>query len=241
MTPSPATVFAKETLSTAFPLPHIVICEEGWNIPPATEAHPPAAGSFSALSGQSPQRQAEFRAGRSALRTAACTLGISLSDIPAKASGAPELPASLVGSITHTRNYAAAAAARTTQVAALGLDTEPWQELNDQTLEYIATTEELQHLAALKAAKPKTPWGRILFTAKEATYKACSNLGISLKFSQSSIALGSPGIRISIVHQESNLLLTGQWCHRQEYDTILTLVWAHPETFRATASPGLPA
>ncbi|MGL5829503.1 MAG: 4'-phosphopantetheinyl transferase family protein, partial [Angustibacter sp.] len=140
--------------------------------------------------GPTEYRRAEFAAGRRALQLAGESLGVPLTRVPARADGAPDLPPGVVGSITHTRNYAAAAVAPKGAITTLGIDAEPWRELRWQTVKRIATPEEWRHLEALKSARPDIPWGCILFTAQESTFKAFSFLGIHLGFRQSSIRLG---------------------------------------------------
>jgi 4'-phosphopantetheinyl transferase EntD len=82
------------------------------------------------------------------------------------ASGAPIWPAGIVGSLAHDACYAVAAVARASTVAALGIDIEPAEQLPPDLLDLVATPREREKLA-------DDPYcGRLLFVAKEATYKA---------------------------------------------------------------------
>jgi 4'-phosphopantetheinyl transferase EntD len=82
------------------------------------------------------------------------------------ASGAPIWPAGIVGSLAHDARYAVAAVARASTVAALGIDIEPAEQLPPDLLDLVATPREREKLA-------DDPYcGRLLFVAKEATYKA---------------------------------------------------------------------
>jgi 4'-phosphopantetheinyl transferase EntD len=77
-----------------------------------------------------------------------------------------------VGSITHCPGFAAAAVARAQDVAALGIDAEPAGPVPPRFLDRIATATEVRDLARLTGQADGLPWGRILFSAKEAVYKA---------------------------------------------------------------------
>ena len=82
------------------------------------------------------------------------------------ASGAPIWPAGIVGSLAHDARYAVAAVAQARAVTALGIDIEPAELLPPDLLDMVATPRERAKLA-------DDPYGgRLLFVAKEATYKA---------------------------------------------------------------------
>ena len=128
----------------------------------------------------SPQRTAELTAGRHCARLALAALDPSLPRMPllADARGAPLWPAGFVGSITHCPGWTGAVAARSTRpvlgrgIRGIGLDAEPLEPLPPGVLDVIASRSEREALAALAAARPGIPWDRLLFSAKEATYKA---------------------------------------------------------------------
>lgn len=84
----------------------------------------------------------------------------------------PQWPSSLVGSITHTRGFRAAAVAPRSVLSSVGIDTELNCPLPDGVEESVTVTGEPQMLAALARAVPLTHWGRLLFSAKEVVYKA---------------------------------------------------------------------
>ena len=54
----------------------------------------------------------------------------------------------------------------------IGIDTEQNERLPDGVEEAITVAGEPEMLAALSRAYPATHWGRLLFSAKEAVYKA---------------------------------------------------------------------
>jgi 4'-phosphopantetheinyl transferase EntD len=118
-----------------------------------------------------PRRRAELAAGRAAARAAMAMLGRPPAPVPAGADRAPVWPAGLSGSIAHSDGVALAALAPAGAAAALGIDIEPDEGLEDALADEIATPAERARLAAL----PGPARGRALralFAAKEAAYKA---------------------------------------------------------------------
>ena len=78
----------------------------------------------------------------------------------------------MVGSITHTTSFRAAAVAPRSLVASIGIDAEPNEPLPDGVEDVVTVPGEPEMLAALARAFPATHWGRVLFSAKESIYKA---------------------------------------------------------------------
>ncbi|MFE5026269.1 4'-phosphopantetheinyl transferase [Streptomyces sp. NPDC056656] len=75
--------------------------------------------------------------------------------------------------MTHCTGYRAAAVARQTKaIASVGIDAEPQAQLPDVALEMVVTSSELGQLAELTGRWPQVSWGRLLFSAKEAVFKA---------------------------------------------------------------------
>ena len=72
-----------------------------------------------------PKRRREFATGRGCARAALNRLGEPPVPILRGPQGAPLWPAGVVGSITHCDGYRAAAVARTSDIATVGLDAEP--------------------------------------------------------------------------------------------------------------------
>jgi 4'-phosphopantetheinyl transferase EntD len=118
------------------------------------------------------RRQREFTTVRACARTALARLGVRPVAIVPGADGAPSWPAGIVGSMTHCRGYRAAAVARGDHVLTIGLDAEPDEPLPDGVLEMVASVGERIHLASLAAERPNVCWDRLLFSTKEAVYKA---------------------------------------------------------------------
>lgn len=119
-----------------------------------------------------PQRRREFVVARACARQALRRLDSPAGAIPKGPAGEPQWPAGVVGSITHCSGFAAAAVARRAQLRTLGIDAEPHAPLPDGVLALAASAAEIDHLDALVAADPRVHWGRLLFCAKEALYKA---------------------------------------------------------------------
>ncbi|MFD0788013.1 4'-phosphopantetheinyl transferase, partial [Micromonospora azadirachtae] len=77
-------------------------------------------------------------------------------------------PTGVVGTITHTRGYCAAAAARSSEVRAVGMDAEQHKELSPGVRRLICLPEEDLGLARLPGG---VSWPAVLFSAKETIYK----------------------------------------------------------------------
>ncbi|MGW4699791.1 4'-phosphopantetheinyl transferase family protein, partial [Streptomyces sp. NPDC004285] len=86
--------------------------------------------------------------------------------------GAPVWPSGVLGSITHCAGFRAAVAARSSTVAALGIDAEPNAPVPEGVLDAIALPDERRHLRELERSRPEVRWDRLLFSAKEAVYKS---------------------------------------------------------------------
>jgi 4'-phosphopantetheinyl transferase EntD len=117
------------------------------------------------------KRRREFTSGRRCARRALALLGIPAVSVPRGAEGAPHWPLGVVGSITHCDGYCAAAVARASRIAALGIDAEPHEALPSGVLDLIALPGEQERLSKL-AGYAYEIWGRLLFSAKESVYKA---------------------------------------------------------------------
>jgi 4'-phosphopantetheinyl transferase EntD len=118
------------------------------------------------------KRRREFTTARACARTALAALGVAPAPILRGERGAPQWPPGIVGSITHCAGYRAAAAARARDVLTIGLDAEPDEVLPSGVLAAISLPGERERLRDLAAAAPGTCWDRLLFSAKESTYKA---------------------------------------------------------------------
>ena len=117
------------------------------------------------------KRRREFAAGRACARRALVALGVPAVALPPDPQRVPRWPPGVIGSITHTRDYAAAVVAWQQPGAAVGLDAErALSPRSTDVLPRIARPRELTLLDAL-APEARALRGALLFSAKEAAYK----------------------------------------------------------------------
>jgi len=118
----------------------------------------------------------QHQAGRDAARRALSRLGIPEGSPLARApGGAPVWPPGAVGSISHTNTVAVAVSAWASEVKTLGIDIEAAAHLDREVLEIISSPNQLSHIDDLRrTAEPSQPFHLIVFSAKEAAYKALS-------------------------------------------------------------------
>jgi 4'-phosphopantetheinyl transferase EntD len=135
--------------------------------PPALDALHPEERA--ALGDAADGRVREFAAGRSCARRALVALGHPEVPIGRGSDRQPLWPNGVVGSITHCRGYCAAVAAHRVEYAGLGVDAEPHEPLPDGVAERIARPPELAWAAGRTDG---VCWDRLLFSAKEAVFKA---------------------------------------------------------------------
>lgn len=118
-------------------------------------------------------RRREFAAGRACARRALAELGIQDFPLLAGQDRAPIWPGAIVGSITHTlaagEGYCAVAVAHRRLVASVGLDAEPRAGLPAELWSRVLDPEEER---MTRATDEPAVWARLIFSAKEAVYKA---------------------------------------------------------------------
>jgi len=136
------------------------------------------------------KRRREFTTVRGCARQALARLGYEPVPILPGQRGAPGWPPGVVGSMTHCEGYRASALALARDVRTIGVDAEPDAPLPEGVLDAIALTEELAMLRELDERAPGVHWDRLLFSAKEAVYKAWFPLAVKwLDFSEARIAI----------------------------------------------------
>jgi 4'-phosphopantetheinyl transferase EntD len=147
-------------------LPDVVVSSELYSDPeglaPLPEEEPLIARSVA-------KRRNEFVTVRHCARQALGELGVPPAPILKGDKGEPCWPDGVVGSLTHCEGFRGAVVGRVGDVRSVGIDAEPHGELPKGVLEAISLPAERHELAALPA---ELHWDRILFCAKEATYKA---------------------------------------------------------------------
>jgi 4'-phosphopantetheinyl transferase EntD len=115
------------------------------------------------------KRRNEFVTVRHCARLALGELGVPPVPILKGEKGEPCWPDGVVGSLTHCDGYRGAAVGRNDAVRSVGIDAEPHEVLPHGVLDAISLPAERAELSALP---DRLHWDRILFCAKEATYKA---------------------------------------------------------------------
>lgn len=122
------------------------------------------------------QRRLEYATVRSCARACLSKLGYAPTPLLPGVDGAPTWPAGASGSMTHCAGYCAAAVAPAQLFSAIGIDAEPDEPLPEDVLEVVSTPWERTRLAGLGSGGGAPSWDRLLFSAKEALYKAWSSL-----------------------------------------------------------------
>ncbi|MGY0071071.1 4'-phosphopantetheinyl transferase family protein [Streptomyces sp. QTS137] len=136
------------------------------------------------------KRRREFTAVRSCARRAMRKLGVPPHPVLPGERGAPGWPDGLAGSMTHCAGYCAAALVRTGDLASVGVDAEVHGPLPAGVLSSVALPGEAERVARLTRERPGVHWDRLLFSAKEAVYKAWFPLtGRWLDFMEADIEL----------------------------------------------------
>jgi 4'-phosphopantetheinyl transferase EntD len=115
------------------------------------------------------KRRREFVTGRACARRALERLGTGPAALPSGERGEPVWPDGVVGSITHCAVYRACAVARSGDVHSVGIDAEVHDRLPDGVFESVSSSRERSLLAG---QGPGLFMDRVMFSAKEAVYKA---------------------------------------------------------------------
>jgi 4'-phosphopantetheinyl transferase EntD len=115
------------------------------------------------------KRRSEFITVRHCARQALVELGMEPVPILKGEKGEPCWPEGVVGSLTHCEGFRGAAVGRREAIRSVGIDAEPDGALPQGVLDAISLPAERHQIQALPAG---VHWDRVLFCAKEATYKA---------------------------------------------------------------------
>ncbi|MEU3473337.1 4'-phosphopantetheinyl transferase [Rhodococcus sp. 05-340-1] len=148
-------------------LPNGVVSAELFADPPGLTPHPLEAPLVAKAVDK---RKREFTSARHCARVAMEKLGVEPAPIMRGKSGAPQWPKGVVGSLTHCDGYRGAVLAYSMQVRSVGIDAEPHGPLPDGVLGAVSLEAEREWLATV--GREDVHWDRVLFCAKEATYKA---------------------------------------------------------------------
>jgi 4'-phosphopantetheinyl transferase EntD len=134
------------------------------------------------------RRRRDFAAGRRCARDALAQLGVDAFPLLAGPRREPLWPVGIVGSISHTDGYCAAAVARQSAIRGIGIDVERADPLPARLLRTVASPAERAALTAL--GRGRVAWGKVLFSAKESVFKCYYPAAhLYLDFSDVSVAI----------------------------------------------------
>jgi 4'-phosphopantetheinyl transferase EntD len=140
--------------------------------------------------------------------------------------GMPLWPQDITGSMTHTDGFRAAVVAPKTHVRSMGLDAEPAEPLPPEIIGSIARPGEMPQLERLRSEGIECA-DRLLFCAKEATYKAWFPMTFRwLGFEDAEIDIRSDGTFISYLLTRPTPVpfIAGRWMVRDGYVIAATAV-----------------
>ena len=127
-----------------------------------------------------PRRRLEFATGRDCARRAMAAPGHAKASLPRGQDRVLIWPDDLVGNITHTDDWAAAAVARRDQgFVAIGIDPEPADALPPDLWASVCTPEEQAKLTVIRGMTPGLA-ARFVFCMKEASFKCQYALSCAL-------------------------------------------------------------
>jgi 4'-phosphopantetheinyl transferase EntD len=162
-----------------------------------------------------PKRRRDFALGRSCARAALAGLDHGDAVIGMGEGGAPLWPAGILGSITHTKGYAAALVAEARNYSGVGVDAERLGGVTEDLWPRLFDDTERDHLMG---RGDRAVIATMMFCAKEASYKAWAMKG-ALAFRQIHIAPQADGFIATHAGQslqgryavDGNLMLTAAW------------------------------
>lgn len=146
--------------------PHVQTAEHFGPDDPAISVHPLEE---TLIAKAVEKRRREFITTRHLAHQVLSKLGVADEPIMRGDKGNPLWPRGVCGALTHCAGYRAAVAGYSLQIRTLGIDAEPADSLPPGVFEAIALPAEQEHISILAEG---VHWDRILFCAKEATYKA---------------------------------------------------------------------
>ncbi|WAC89846.1 4'-phosphopantetheinyl transferase family protein [Mycobacterium sp. Aquia_213] len=151
------------TVETAHSMAYSEVYSDPPGLAPLPEEEPLVAKSVA-------KRRNEFVTVRYCARIALGELGLPPVPILKGDKGEPCWPDGVVGSLTHCTGYRGAVVGRSAAVRSVGIDAEPHDVLPNGVLDAISLPAERTEIP--QAMPDGLHWDRILFCAKEATYKA---------------------------------------------------------------------
>jgi len=175
------------------------------------------------------KRAREFAAGRRCARRALVEFGISNFPLEVGPDRRPVWPASVLGSITHTEGFCAAALAGRNRFAAIGIDSESASAVKSELWDSICRPAEIQWLNELPEGERRAA-ATLIFSAKEAFYKCQYPLTTqSLGFHDASVQISNWGAgrgafsisasRAIAFNDFATLPLSGQYLFHERFVT----------------------
>jgi 4'-phosphopantetheinyl transferase EntD len=169
------------------------------------------------VAGSADKRRRDFALGRVCARQALAALGYNEAVIGMGEGSVPLWPAGVVGSITHTKGYAAALVAEARHFSGVGLDAERVGGVTENLWPRLFDMAERDHLLALDPTNRHT-MATLFFSAKEAFYKARSMKG-ALLFREIHVAPEEGGFTA----RQGSEKLHGRYA--VQGDLMVTAVW----------------
>jgi 4'-phosphopantetheinyl transferase EntD len=167
-----------------------VVAVESWTLGAEQDLLPEEARCVNTAA---PQRRKEFAAGRRCARLALAQLGVGAVPILPGPERAPRWPAEIVGSITHSGNYCAAAVGRRTLFRGIGVDAERLGAVEASLWATICNAAEFAWLTA-QSPLEQAALATKFFCAKEAFFKSQFPLtGRWLDFHAVSVTIADDG------------------------------------------------
>lgn len=191
---------------------------------PRQASTPLYPGEASLVENAVEKRKREFAKGRECARRALTALGVEALPLLYGPRREPLWPEPVVGSITHTDTFCAAAVGLKRWCRGVGIDAEPDEALDDNLVDRIGRRDEL---AGVEAHLGVGVAARLLFSAKEAFYKCqYPSTGTFLSFADVVTELRDDGTfkttarAAGLQHLE---LVQGRWLRRD--GLLLTAAW----------------
>ncbi|HVN40841.1 MAG TPA: 4'-phosphopantetheinyl transferase superfamily protein [Myxococcota bacterium] len=174
--------------------PELVVYVEADDSLVCSSLHP-AEAALAARMGAA--RRAEFALGRACARRALAKLGIENEPLLRGEARDPRWPPGVIGSLTHTEGFCAAAVARRGELLALGLDAES-APISPRAARRVLDAEERARIESLGGATTRD-FATLAFSAKESVFKAVFPLcGRRLGFRDAAIEIdpAAQGFRV---------------------------------------------
>ncbi|MBX3707412.1 MAG: 4'-phosphopantetheinyl transferase superfamily protein [Pseudomonadales bacterium] len=164
------------------------------------------------------RRVHEFSTGRLLARQAMIRLGMPDAPIPRAADRSPVWPAACQGSITHAGGHVLAAVTRRESLCGLGVDLEEAHRVTAELHAKLFTPTERARLLDPAPGATATRRAALLFSAKEAVYKAVHpSVGVFIGFQEVEVAIagdidapaGAFSMRYVGTHAPNRIMETG--------------------------------